>query len=258
MDLKKQLSEIRIPRGELAICWLGQAGFLVKDDQGTVFVIDPYLSDCGMRIRGFKRLSAQIADITDLNPDYYCITHTHFDHYDFDTVPQALAETNCLFAGPSSCQTELEKLGAPPERCRLLNAGDRDVFRGMRIEAVKADHGTMAPDAIGILLRAGNHIIYFSGDSSYHPDWNVSFRARKPDIGCLSINGKFGNMNAREGAIAAGELGLKTAIPCHFWTFAEHGGDPEVFVNYLHDNVPSCQPLLMRQGEIWITGGVNQ
>ncbi len=250
-----RLFDVPVPRGEAAVCWLGQAGFWVRDEEGTVFVIDPYLSDCGRRIRGFKRLSAQLFTVDALRPDYYCITHTHFDHFDFDSVPLALASTQCRFAGPASCQAELEKLGVPAARRTLLSAGDSDHYRRLRIEAVLADHGAMAPDAIGVLLYVGRHVIYFSGDTAYHPEWNRRLREKNPDIGCLSMNGAFGNMDAQQAARTAAELGLQTAIPCHFWTFAEHGGDPFAFTERLHCEVPACRPLLMRQGEVWVTGG---
>lgn len=254
-SMEALLSSVRVPQGEAAICWLGQAGFWIKDSEGTTFVIDPYLSDCGRRIRGFKRLSAQLFTIDLLKPDYYCITHTHFDHFDFDTIPHALQSTQCRFAGPATCQHELEKLGVPTSRRVLLSAGDSDHYRGIHVEAVPADHGTMAPDAIGVLLYVGQHIIYFSGDTAYHPEWNKGLRTKKPDIGCLSMNGAFGNMNAQQAACTAAELGLRVAIPCHFWTFAEHGGDPFAFSEYLRKDTPSCNPLLMRQGEVWLTGG---
>lgn len=249
------LSSICIPKGEAAICWLGQAGFWVKDADGTTFVIDPYLSDCGMRIRGFRRLSAQFFTLDMLKPDYYCITHTHFDHFDYDTVPLALSQTQCRFAGPTSCQQELEKLGVPAARRTLLNVGDCDDFRGLHLEAVRADHGTMAPDAIGVLLRVGRHTLYFSGDTAYHPEWNAQIRTKKPNIGFLSMNGAFGNMDAHQAANTAAELGLSIAIPCHFWTFAEHGGDPFAFVSELRNRFPACTPRPMRQGEVWITEG---
>ena len=60
--------------GELAICWLGQAGFLLKDSRENELVIDPYLSNCGERMRGFKRLSPMLLHPKDLNPDYYITT----------------------------------------------------------------------------------------------------------------------------------------------------------------------------------------
>jgi len=251
------LSHPPIPPGEVAVCWLGQAGFRIEDAEGTVFLIDPYLSDCGFRIRGFKRLSPQLFTIRALKPDYYCITHTHFDHFDFDTVPQAFRETSCRFVGPPSVQRELKKLGVPESRRVTLAAGDQDTFRELRILAVPADHGTMAPDAIGVLLEVGNHTLYFSGDTAYHSDWNTHIRKNHPDIGFLSMNGAFGNMNAQEAAQAAGELGLQQAVPCHFWTFAEHGGDPAAFAHHLTAKAPGCALHMLRQGETWITGGNN-
>ncbi len=253
MELSARLAAASAGPGELVICWLGQAGFYLKDHEGTVFLIDPYFSNCGERIRGFKRLSAQLCGPEDIRPDYYCITHTHFDHYDVDAVPVFIAQSDCIFAGPDSCITALERDGAPRERLRRLNAGTTDTFRSLRITAVKADHGDMAPDAIGILLEMGGRRIYFSGDSACHPEWNAEIRKWQPDIVCLSINGKFGNMDAVEGAKTAIETGAAWAVPCHFWTFAEHGGDPYAFSQYLQSCSESCRPRLMQQGEIWNT-----
>ena len=76
MELSARLAAAGAGPGELVICWLGQAGFYLKDHEGTVFLIDPYFSNCGERIRGFKRLSAQLCGPEDIRPDYYCITHT--------------------------------------------------------------------------------------------------------------------------------------------------------------------------------------
>ena len=49
--------------------------------------VDPYLTNCGERIRGFKRLSPMLLPAEDFAPDYYVITHTHFDHLDYDAIP---------------------------------------------------------------------------------------------------------------------------------------------------------------------------
>ena len=256
MELSERLAAACAGPGELVICWLGQAGFYLKDQAGTVFLIDPYFSNCGERIRGFKRLSAQLCRPEELRPDYYCITHTHFDHYDVDAVPVFIAQSDCSFAGPDSCIAALERDGAPRERLRRLNAGATDTFRSLRITAVKADHGDMAPDAIGVLLEMGGHRIYFSGDSAYHADWNAELRGWKPEIACLSINGRFGNMDAVQGAETALELGVRTAIPCHFWTFAEHGGDPGLFCQQLEGS--ACRALPLRQWEIWVVPPIEQ
>lgn len=62
-------------QGELMICWLGQAGYLLKDSCGRTLAVDPYLTNCGEQIRGFKRLSPILLQPENFAPDYYVITH---------------------------------------------------------------------------------------------------------------------------------------------------------------------------------------
>ena len=103
MNLAEEIRSTIVSPGELAICWLGQAGFLMKDHQGIVLTIDPYLTDCGERLRGFKRLTPMLLDPAEFTPDYHVITHLHFDHFDYDAVP-IIAENSpkTLFLGPTS------------------------------------------------------------------------------------------------------------------------------------------------------------
>ncbi len=251
MNLAEEIRCTCVAPGELAICWLGQAGFLMKDHNGNQVIIDPYLTNCGERLRGFKRLSPVLIQPEKLDPDYYIVTHLHFDHFDYDAIPQFLKRSEKpLFLGPSSCRKELLEIGAEPKDFHLLDRGDVYEDDAVTIRAVLADHGTMAPDAIGIILEMGGQCIYFSGDTAFHPELCQQVAEYHPDIAVLSINGRFGNLNAAEGARAAVLTGSKYAIPCHFWTFAEHGGDPGEFCELLQKS--SCAPLCFYQGEIRI------
>ena len=107
--------------------------------------------------------------------------------------------------------------------------------------------GTMAPDAIGVLLEMGGHRLYFSGDTAFHEELFCGVAKFQPEIVFMSVNGKFGNMNAEEGARAAELTGARYAVPCHCWTFAEHGGDPGLFCECLRGG--RCVPVCFRQGE---------
>ena len=252
MSLAENIRRTGVLPGELAVCWLGQAGFLLKDCQGKVLVIDPYLSNCGEQMRGFKRLSPILLAPEELTPDYYLITHLHFDHFDYETVPKILERgTSPLFLGPSSCREKLLELGAPSGQCVRLDRGESYRDTAVSIRAVTADHGTMAPDAIGVLLERGGYRLYFSGDTAYREDIFQAAAAFRPDMAMLSVNGRFGNMNAQEGARAAALCGAKYAVPCHFWTFAEHGGDPGDFCRHVQSGGRAV-PLCFCQGEIRI------
>ncbi len=253
MNLKEEIRCADVGQGELAVCWLGQAGFLLKDGGGRQVVIDPYLTNCGERMRGFKRLSAMLLRPEELTPEYYIVTHLHFDHFDYDAIPILIRRQNPpLFLGPGSCQKQLLKMGLSPDRCIRLDRGETYSDEFITVQAVTADHGTMAPDAIGLLLEMGGHRMYFSGDTAFHESICRQVRAFEPEVAMLSVNGRFGNLNAAEGAKAAKLCGVRYAIPCHCWTFAEHGGGAlDEFCEALHQE-DGCLPVCFRQGEIQI------
>lgn len=250
------MQKTELAPGELAICWLGQAGFLMKDHAGNTLVVDPYLTNCGYTMRGFKRLSPMLIDPEELVVDYYLISHQHFDHFDYEAIPViAKNAPNTKFFGPDCCLEQMKLLGLDEVQFHLLNRGDVFGDDVVQIEAITADHGTMAPDAIGFLLEMGGHRMYFSGDTCFHQELCEKAAAFRPDVSVLSINGRFGNMTAEDGIQAAKLIGAKYSIPCHFWTFAEHGGSPDLFFDGLKDT--QVQALPFWQGEIQVLDAAN-
>lgn len=252
MKLIDAIRETVVKEGELAICWLGQAGFCLKDAAGTLLMLDPYLTDCGRRMRGFKRLSPRLLDPADAAPQYYLTTHIHFDHFDYDAIP-VVAERSpgTRFIGPASCMEELHKIGVGMERCIQLDRGGTYEDASVKLRAILADHGTMAPDAIGVLLEMGGHRLYFSGDTAFHEELFRQAAAYGPEIAFLSANGQFGNMDGAEGARAAGLCGAKYAVPCHVGTFMEHRGDLYPFCKALEGS-NTCTARCFTQGEIQV------
>ena len=83
----EQLYSFELDRGQLAIVWLGQNGFLIRS-RNCVFLIDPYLSDFAEQwTYGWKnehiRMSSipvQAKELYDI--DYVLCTHDHVDHID--------------------------------------------------------------------------------------------------------------------------------------------------------------------------------
>ena len=89
MDLSKQIKEQKVPEGCFSVCWLGQAGFLIKTDDATI-AVDPYFSDCCERCFGFKRLFSSILTPQEIIFDALIVTHAHYDHFDVDSMPELL------------------------------------------------------------------------------------------------------------------------------------------------------------------------
>ena len=146
-------------------------------------VLDPYLTECGERIRGFKRLSPMLIAPEELAVDYYVTSHLHFDHFDYDAIPiVAQCTKRTLFFGPASCQEKFIELGIQAHRCHRLDRGECYQDEKILIRAVMADHGTMAPDAIGLLVAFAGHRLYFSGDTAFHSELFQEIRIFEPDI----------------------------------------------------------------------------
>jgi L-ascorbate 6-phosphate lactonase len=70
----------------------------------------------------------------------------------------------------------------------------------------------------------------------------------QPDLVIPVINGAYGNMDSHEAALLIRDSGAKNAIPCHFWTFMEHGGDPSSFR-------AECGKLCPTTRVTWLTPG---
>ncbi|MDR2661961.1 MAG: MBL fold metallo-hydrolase [Treponema sp.] len=236
--------------GTIAIGWLGQAGFVFKDSGNSILAVDPYLSDSVERIWGFKRLMASVADPKEFNPHILAATHFHEDHLDIDAMPEILNNGVTLLLAPSSCIERVKALGVPEKSYRPFNRDDVFSFKGIRLEAVYADHGDMVPDPIGMLIEVEGIRIYLTGDTAYVPRSMGKAAAFKPQLLIAPVNGANGNMNGAEAAQLAKDCGAKAVIPCHFWTFAEHLGNPQDFKDQLAAIAPGVRALMMCQGEI--------
>jgi L-ascorbate 6-phosphate lactonase len=95
----------------------------------------------------------------------------------------------------------------------------------------------LVEDAISVTVEVAGRRIYHSGDTEY--DSRIyAIRDRGPiDVGLFVINGTGGNMNSREAAFLAAELGVGTAIPMHYgmWRPEKYGPgatlDPHEFAH---------------------------
>lgn len=219
-----------IPDGKVALYWLGQAGFLIKNATGNTVMIDPYFSNCCERFFGFKRLMAPTLTPTELLPDVLLITHAHYDHLDIDSVPPLMSAGKTQLWGAYDIAAEAEKLGLPMDRISYMRPSDTLSNDWLTVTAVDCDHGELTPDAVGLLIKIEGKCIYIAGDTAFRPDVFTQDILQNVDVFIAPINGAFGNLNEQQAADAAKLVSPGTTIPCHFWNFAEHGGDPMKFM----------------------------
>ncbi len=245
----------QVPAGCLAIFWLGQAGFVYKTPGGKVIYIDPYLSDCVHRMLsgerfGFKRIMPTLIEPEDVQADQVVCTHSHPDHFDYDAIPALARNASIHFTAAPDCRAEFEKLGVAAEKYSILEKGQTLDFGEYSLTGVFADHGDLAPLALGVLLQVGEIRVWQVGDTAYRPDqWQELFQLGV-EVLIPPINGAYGNLDALQAARMAGAAHAKMVIPCHFWTFAEHGGDPGQFLEACKELAPQTKAVLMTQGEM--------
>lgn len=231
------------------LTFAGQAGFIIENEQGYRVGIDLYLSDCCDRYCGLKRLMPFIFEPGKMNLDLLVATHAHYDHFDPDSVPLIMTEKKTHLVAALDVKEEAERLKLENDRITYLTDGQIFENENISIKAMPCDHGEDTPHAIGLLIKIGAKRIYIAGDTCYREDYFKNSELQNLDLMIMPINGAFGNLNEKEGADAAGIIQPKLCIPCHFWNFAEHFGNPHLFMRAMDENYLEVKYYLMRMGE---------
>ena len=259
-NLAMYIQEIRVGPGDVAIFWLGGAGFAFKTATDKIIFIDPYLSDCLDHFYSWKRLPLSPIPFApdEVKPDLVLVTHAHDDHLDPETIPALAATSHAVFAGPTRCVAAMREWGIPNERIVEINRGESRVLHGVRVTAAFAHHvspaGGETPDAVGYVLDWEGITIYHTGDTLYHSDLR-NVQALQPQIILACINGQYGNMSAEEAAQLTDEVGAVVAIPMHWGLVAENTVDPARFVAALGRAGSRARPIVLAPGEFYVHRG---
>jgi len=248
-NLAQRIIEDRIEPGSLGIYWLAQAGFVFKTPTGRIVYVDPYISDLVERVAGFKRMMACPIKAEEVIADLVVTTHEHPDHLDLDALPVIARNPRTHFAGPAECFKEFEKMGIPDDRHHLLEEGKDLSVAGIRVTGTFADHGELAPGALGVVLELDGIKVYHTGDTAYRPAEFQAAINMQPDILIPCINGAFGNLNSEEAAMLTRDAKPRLAIASHFWMFVEHNGDPGEYLRKCAELAPGVQAIVMKPGE---------
>ncbi len=251
MELAERILTLSVQSGHVGVFFLGQAGFVLKSSQGTLLAIDPYLSNCCERYFGFKRLMPQLLLPGEVEFDFIVTSHAHFDHFDVDSIPLLLANRKTELITAADGIEQCERLDIPSQRYTVLRAGDSVCAQDFTVHATDCDHGELAPDAVGLYIECDGKKLYFAGDTCYRKDIAWQMSRLSVDFAAAPINGAFGNMNAEEAAEFFKIVRPKLCVPCHYWNFAQHLGDPDAFIRAMQapDAPDHC---LMRPGEALI------
>ena len=144
----------------MKIKFLGQSGYIVKTEK-TEIMIDPYLSDSVNRVAGRPRILPIPINPEHVKCDAVICTHNHLDHLDTDTVKDI--NNGQFFITTNEGKIELEKFDKT--NVTVLNTDESITVGDFEITAVFADHTV---EAFGLIIKAGNKTLYFSGDTLFN------------------------------------------------------------------------------------------
>lgn len=245
------LKVLTAPLGKTYLFSVGQAGYIVKSKSGQMLAIDLYLSECVERLEGhigFKRLLPKILSPFELTFDVVIATHEHYDHFDIDTVPELMSNEKTRLFASVECRKLVNKLDMTEKGISYVRPGETYTVGDFTIDFVNCDHGSGAPDAVGVVITVDGKKIYEAGDTCLRLDRAQEYLDKGPfDVMIAPINGAYGNLNEADCVALADALNPELTIPCHYGMFASHGGNPGKFCELMKET--SHPFLLMAQGE---------
>lgn len=247
------LKVLMAPIGKTHIFSVGQAGYIIKSKSGQLLGIDMYLSECVERIEGnmgFKRLLPRILSPYDLEFDVVIATHPHKDHFDIDSVPELLSNNKTKLFASVDCSKLIVELEMTETNVTYVKPGNEYITGDFKIDFISCDHGSGAPDAVGVIVTVDGKRILEVGDTCLRLDRVDEYtKFGEVDVLIAPINGAYGNLNEEECAKLAGQIKAKLTIPCHYGMFASHGGNPGKFYQIMNELYPEDKFMIMAQGE---------
>ncbi|MGG6311893.1 MBL fold metallo-hydrolase [Paenibacillus macerans] len=263
-----EIGRTEVPYGTLALWFLGQESVIIKGDGITVYV-DPYVSgdlDDGDWRRTYP---APITPEDIQGVDLCLITHEHNDHMDANTLPSLHRQNpEVPIVAPVCCKPALREMGIAESQ--TVEADDRrplELFSKLRLTTIPAAHEQLERDAdgspryVGYVLELNGVTLYHAGDTLVYPELIERVSALKPDVALLPINGRdyfrarrgiVGNMDYREAAHFAREIGADTVVPLHYDLFRVNAEKPGHFVDYVYEHFPEQKCHVMARGERFV------
>ena len=255
----------------LELWWLGQAGFRLRDPAGgPVVFVDPFLTP-----RPERTWQAPVEPEALAQADLVLSTHEHIDHLDRPSLKAAADQPGSRFTlvvPRPLLQEVVSTIGLPPERLVGAQPGEPIDRCGVNVDPVPARHGVNVADAytfgtelsdglvryLGYVVELGGVRAYHSGDCIPYDNQVELLRALRPQLALLPINGRdffretdrnlVGNMDGREAARLASDIGAQVLIPMHWELFAHNRGFPGDLVSYAELQFPELSVLVMGKG----------
>ena len=229
--LRLALEKLRVPRGSVALAWLGQAGFVLKSPAGKLIAIDPYLSNscaplgASVGLNMDRMVPVLLAPAELKGFDALVFSHSHQDHVDPETIgPYLQAGGDGPYIAPHEAADKLRSLGASASRIEITWSNHTHQVGDFTLRTTFAIPGG-GDDLthVGYLIDVKNGPrLYFTCDTDYNEILSISVAPYRPDIMATVINPAFRNLSPAEAARLAKAIGPKYVIPCHHDLFPDN------------------------------------
>lgn len=254
MSLMRDIRERRVPRGAVALWFLGQNGFVFKTSEGTVVGTDLYLSNSCTRIAppgiDLSRRIPVLVEPEDLDVDLFVCTHNHQDHTDPETIERLRHKDTMAFIGPHPSCDVFTKQGVETGRITPIWPDHTVEMRDVKITgtfALPTDDTDL--NHVGYILEFGGAPrIYMTGDTA-ECELLASAGRHNPAMMISCINGGFRNLSHDEAAMLAARVKPRVAVPCHYDMFPDNSADPHQFRAALKLRAPDVRYLAPAHGE---------
>lgn len=263
-QLLDEIKDTKVSEDELAIWYLGQCGFVVK--QQKIIYIDPVLNDMQDKHGNSRRFYEPPFEPEMAEADYVFCTHEHADHMAKETVLGIYKNNKAVrFVLPGVCKDTAAGWGIPEDN--LIEAGTNQplALSDMTVHGVSTAHPTHRREEDGKewSLAYGfemNGIFLLHMGDTYITERLLHDLKQlpAPHVFLTPINGGdyfrdkrniIGNMSAREAAFMAEELSADLTIPMHYDMIKNNTCDPFVFLEELWDIAPWRKTALPALGE---------
>ncbi len=210
--VKRLLAE----REGMAVCWTGNAGWLVRGS-GKLVAFDLDVDSPDRAVKA-PVTSADLAG----KLDALFATHDHGDHF-HDLTAQALARNSqCLFVLPASCIATARSIGLPDARIVVARPRVGLEVAGLPVEPTHAFHGhrhlTVHKDAnrddCGYIVTVGGRRVFHPGDSVLTED-----HLAMTGVDVLFVSPTDHNMRVGPAAQLIGALRPGWIFPQHYGTY---------------------------------------
>lgn len=240
--LSQQIEKSHSDNDEITFWWLGQAGFLFRYRNCT-FMIDGYLSDClaekyaDSEFPHIRMMQSPIEPHEVVNLNWVLCSHGHSDHMDPESLRVIMkCNPGCRLLVPAAEFERFESLGVDCERVNSVVKGDTVLLgEQLSVKVIVSAHETVMKDPegrdyfLGFVIRAGDIVIYHSGDCVPYDGLTEELGDEKIDIALLPVNGRddyrrdrniAGNFTFEESVQLCRQAGIGTMVCHHFGMFA--------------------------------------